>query len=104
MPSLESPFPHIAEATDAATKILALQADLFLLNQELKTLRQIKRAIWLGVGFILLNLLLTLTFFWIEMGLHENGWSSFSLALLTLVFFGILAAASALMALRVGQV
>ena len=90
MPPLENPFPKLAEAADAATRIVSLQTDLFLLKQELRTIRQIKRIIWVAAGLILLNLLLTLTFFWIQTGLHESGWSAFSLAFMSFLFFGIL--------------
>lgn len=88
MPPFEDPIPSIMEATDAATKILSLERDLFVLKQELRTINQIKRAILAGAALILLNLLLTLTFYWLEMGLHERGWSSFILALISFVFFG----------------
>ena len=102
MTPFESPIPHLTEAADAATKILTLHK-LFMANQELKAMRQIKRAIWVGIGLLLFNLMITLTFYWVEMGLYESGWSAFSLVSLSLLVFGIMSAVSGLIASRIGQ-
>lgn len=103
MPPLEDPIPSLLTATDAATKIISLERDLFVLKQELKTVNQIKRAILAGAALILLNLLLTLTFYWIEMGLHESGWSSFAVAVLSFVFFGLGVGLCLLSIFRIGN-
>ncbi len=103
MPTLENPLPQIAEAADAATKIASLQMKLFMLNQEVKAMRQLKRAVWIGVGLLLFNLLITLTAYWVEMDLYERGWSALSLAWMSLFIFGLLAALTALIAIRVGE-
>jgi len=88
-PLLDIPF-NLMEASDAAAKIISLQKDLFVLNQEIKTLRQIKRSLYLIASLICLVTLLILTFYWIGEGLHENGFSPFTLALLSALFFGLL--------------
>lgn len=88
MAFLNKPFHHLNEVTDAAAKIVSLQADLFLLKQEMKTLRQIKRAMWLGGSLLALNLMLLLTLYWLEMTLYEMGWSSLGLALLSFFVLG----------------
>lgn len=103
MLKLENPFPSIATATDAASKIVALKADLFLLNQELKTIRHIKRIVLAGCGLIFLNLLLTLSFYWISVSLYEQGWSALSLAGLSFAFFGAIIAAIIFAANRIGK-
>ena len=87
-PRFENPIPDILEATDAAAKIVSIQSNLFVLQQELKTLRQLKRTLWIGASLIFLNLLLTLSFYWLGVGLHEKGWSANSLALLCILVFG----------------
>ncbi len=89
MPRLENPIPDMMEATDAVAKIISLHTEQFLLNQELKTLKQIKRTLWVGASLIFLNMLLSFAFYWFEIGLHEAGWSPFSLALLSITFFGV---------------
>jgi hypothetical protein len=98
----ENPFTDIAEATDAMAKMITLQKDLFVLTQELKTLRQLKRTLWLGAGLITLNLLLFFTFFWIQMSLHEAGWSAVSLAIISALFFGLCAGSFIWIALKTG--
>lgn len=91
MAFLNKPFHHLNEVTDAAAKIVSLQADLFLLKQEIKTLRQIKRAMWLGGSLLAVNLMLILTLYWLEMTLYEMGWSSLALALLSFLALGAIA-------------
>lgn len=100
MSQLKNPFPDIAEATSAAGKILSLNADLFLVHQELKAVYQIKRVIGLVVGLICFNFLILSTVYWLGMGLHERGWSFFSLATLSFLIFGGLTAISASVALQ----
>lgn len=91
-PPLQTSFSRIAEATDASTRILRLQADLFLLKQEVKAVQQLQRAFLVGTALLLMNLALTLTFLWIGMGLRDSGWSPFGLALLCFITFGSLTA------------
>ena len=90
MKLLKNPLPDLVQAVDAASKVLALQADLLFLNQELKLEKQIKRLVCLVLGLVLLNSLLFFTFFWIGTALHESGWSASSLALAFFLFFGML--------------
>jgi glucan phosphoethanolaminetransferase (alkaline phosphatase superfamily) len=93
----------LRELSETATKVVSLQTDLFVLKQELKTLRQIKRILWLGVAFILFNLLLVSVVFWTEMGLYEQGWSPLNLALCCFIFFGVLIFIAVWMAIYVGS-
>lgn len=89
MSRFKNPIPDILEASEAAARIISLQADLFMLNQELKTLRQLKKTLWIGGSVMLMNVLLTLSFFWLGEGLHEAGWSPYVLAVTCAVFFGL---------------
>lgn len=103
MSALKNPIAEISEATDAATKILTLQADLFLLKQEVKTLRQIRKAVFFGISLIFLNLTLIFTFYWLGMSLHEQGWSASSLMVLSFFIFGAFSVFAALYAIKIGQ-
>lgn len=99
----ENPFPKLADAADAASQIISLQSRLFFLNQELRAVQQIKRMVGFASGLVFLNMLLTLTFFWIQTGLHERGWSAFQLAFLSFLFFGVLIVISGLAAFRMSK-
>jgi len=103
MTPFKNPASSIAEAANAATKILTLQTQLFLASQELKALRQVKRAIGVGIGLLLFNLMITLTFYWVEMELYERGWSPLILALISLLSFGILTAVCGFLTFRAGR-
>lgn len=100
---LESPFPPIAEATDAFAKIISIQKDLLILNAELKAWREFKRVMY-GIGAILtLNLTLVLTFYWITIVLYQNGLPAWLLALLSFALFGFSTAILGLRAIRLGR-
>lgn len=100
MSEVKNPIPSFLEATDAAAKVIRLQRDLFLLDQELKTIRQIRRTLWLGLSVILMHLFLTFVFYWLGMALHEIGWSSISLAGISGLFFGVLILLAVLASIR----
>jgi hypothetical protein len=93
-------LPFLAEATEAATQVVTLETELFLLNQELKTLRQVKRTIWTGMGLLLFTLLIAFTLYWVQVGLYDRGWSAFTLAFTSLIFFGLLASLASWAATR----
>ena len=103
MSVFQNSIPKFIEAADAATRMMKLRRDLLILEQELKTVRQVKRGVWLGASLLLFNLLLFLTLFWLGMGLHENGWSAYALAGLTFLVLGLLVFLSLLTAYRVGK-
>jgi predicted PurR-regulated permease PerM len=102
-PRLQNPLTHLVQAADAASKVLSIQAELFVLNQELRTLRQIKRGIWAGIGLLCFALLISFTLYWVQIALHERGWSALSLAMISFIFFGILCGVALYTAIRVGQ-
>lgn len=101
MLQLENPYPKFVEMTEAATKLLSYEADLFLLNQELRAISQLKRIAAIVIGFIFLNLTLTLAAVCFAFGLHENGWSAYTLALVFFFFFILFAAMTFALAFRV---
>jgi hypothetical protein len=96
---LQSPISKIAIATDTASRILKLHMELFILKQEMKAIRQLQRVFFLAVSLLFFNLFLTLGFQWIAFGLHEKGWTSFQLALLSWLVFGSLSIAAITLAL-----
>ena len=88
MLGFQNPLPDIAEATDAAGKMISLQADLFLLRQELKAIQHVRKMIWFGVSLASLAIMLLLVSYWIGMTLHEQGWSYLHLAFLSTLVYG----------------
>ena len=89
MSQINNPFPRIAEATDAATKVVGIQAELFVLEQELRTMKKLRAFCGVVVSGLFGVLALIFTTFWVTSGLHENGWGSYQLALLTAGVFGL---------------
>jgi len=85
-------IPQMVAASEAAAEVIRLQRDLFLLDQELNSIRQIKQAVGLGVALLLFNLMLILCSFWVTMVFYEQGWKPSSLAVLCFFFFGFLIA------------
>lgn len=96
----ENIISQVAKATDAATRLLSLQSELFLLNQERKATQQIKKAMWICSSLIFFTILIVFTTFWVEVGLHENGWPAWSLGLTSFVWFGLLTALCVFCAFR----
>ena len=100
---IRNPFPHVREATDAATRIATLTRDLYVLNAELSAITQAKRMIALASGGIFVVVMLILGFFWITQGLRDAGWSPWALAVLVFAFFGIMSCSCFLAAYLAGK-
>ncbi len=103
MRNLENPFPYLIEAADAARKAAALQRDVAVLSAELRARIEARRAASIVGALISLNVLVTLTLFWITMGLHDSGWNPFLIALPSFGVFGALAALLGWLALTAGK-
>jgi cytochrome bd-type quinol oxidase subunit 2 len=100
---LENPFPYFAEATDAASRFFQTQREYLKISTELRAKREARRVAYWAAAVVCINIALTLTFFWITMQIHDAGWSSWLIALLSLVVFGALATVFALVGIKAGK-
>ncbi len=89
---MKNPLPHLREVTDAAANVAFLKRDLYVLDAEMKVVRQARRLALVVAGAISLNVMATLTLFWVTQMLHESGWSAGWIATLSLLFLGSLSA------------
>ena len=89
---LENPLPHLKEAQKSASRIVELQKQLLSHRAELAAIHQIKRvglATAPGVVFAVMALLFG--FGWTSVALHQAGWSAIAIAIISFIFFALIA-------------
>jgi fatty acid desaturase len=88
---LENPLPHLQEARKSASRIVELQKKLLSHRAELAAFRQMKKIALAITGAVFAVMALLFGFGWASVALNQAGWSAGALAVISFIFFSLIA-------------
>jgi hypothetical protein len=88
---LENPLPHLKEAQQSASRIVELKKHLLSHRAELVAFRQMKKVALAITGAVFAVMALLFGLGWSSIALNQAGWSAGALAIISFVFFGLIA-------------
>jgi sterol desaturase/sphingolipid hydroxylase (fatty acid hydroxylase superfamily) len=88
---LKNPVPHLQEAQKAASRILQLQKQLLTIRTERATVHQVRKIGLAVTSGVFALMALVFGFGWASIALHESGWSTGRVALISFVLFTLIA-------------